>query len=366
MKKLRIILFAAVISLLLSPLALQAKQSKINFPDVLDYQTLKCDFHMHTVFSDGQVWPTVRVDEAVREGLDVIAISDHIEYQPHKKDIPTNHNRVFEIARSSADKKGVLLIKAAEITRSTPPGHFNVLFLDNIEPLDTNSLLDAMKAAKAQDGFIFWNHPGWKPKAKGWFDIHTELYKNKWLHGIEVANGDSYYPDGHKWCIQKKLTLIGASDIHAPSLRTKTTPQDHRTMTLVFAEEKTRESIKKALVRGRTAVWYKDQLIGREDFLDAIFRASVKVEDVQRKGAHELHLAIKNTCDLDIRLRRIGSMGPERVLLPAMGKAILKVKAPKQSDHVAMFFTAENMLVAPQKGLKVTMTAQLKDFKKTE
>ena len=173
-----------VVSLLLSPLTLYAEHSKINFPDILDYKTLKCDLHMHTVFSDGLVWPTVRVDEAVREGLDVIAISDHIEYQPHKEDIPTNHNRVFEIARGQADKKGVLLIKAAEITRSTPPGHFNAIFLDDIEPLDTNSLLDVMKEADKQDAFIFWNHPGWKPEAKGWFDIHTKLYKNKWLHGI--------------------------------------------------------------------------------------------------------------------------------------------------------------------------------------
>jgi hypothetical protein len=50
------------------------KRGKSSIPDVKGYKTLKCDFHQHTVFSDGQVWPGVRVQEAWREGLDVIAI----------------------------------------------------------------------------------------------------------------------------------------------------------------------------------------------------------------------------------------------------------------------------------------------------
>ncbi len=60
---------------------------EIDIPDLKGYQTLKCDFHIHTVFSDGLVWPTVRVDEAYREGLDAIALTEHIEYRPHQKDI---------------------------------------------------------------------------------------------------------------------------------------------------------------------------------------------------------------------------------------------------------------------------------------
>ena len=52
----------------------QAVDKSVDIPDLDNYQTLKCDFHMHTVFSDGLVWPTVRVDEAYAEGLDAIAI----------------------------------------------------------------------------------------------------------------------------------------------------------------------------------------------------------------------------------------------------------------------------------------------------
>ncbi len=64
--------------------SLSAQKKIINIPDIPGYITLKCDFHMHTVFSDGIVWPTYRVNEAWEDGLDVIAISDHLEYQPKR------------------------------------------------------------------------------------------------------------------------------------------------------------------------------------------------------------------------------------------------------------------------------------------
>src|SRR5687767_1637405 len=89
----------------------------VNLPDVPGYMTLKCDFHIHTVFSDGYVWPTVRAEEAWREGLDAIAITDHIEYQPHKADVHTNHNRSYQIARKTGDDLDVVVIKGSEITQ---------------------------------------------------------------------------------------------------------------------------------------------------------------------------------------------------------------------------------------------------------
>ena len=33
----------------------QAVDKSVDIPDLDNYQTLKCDFHMHTVFSDGLV-----------------------------------------------------------------------------------------------------------------------------------------------------------------------------------------------------------------------------------------------------------------------------------------------------------------------
>jgi len=109
---------------------------KIMIPDIPGFITLKCDFHMHTVFSDGIVWPTYRVDEAWQEGLDAIAITDHIENQPSKKFISGDHNVPYEIAYPQAVEKDIILIKAGEITRSMPPGHLNALFLEDVNRLD--------------------------------------------------------------------------------------------------------------------------------------------------------------------------------------------------------------------------------------
>src|SRR5512138_59970 len=73
-------------------------------PNVPGYRTLKCDFHMHTVFSDGEVWPTTRVNEAWREGIDCISITDHAGYNPNKADVEPDLSRPFAIATPLAKR----------------------------------------------------------------------------------------------------------------------------------------------------------------------------------------------------------------------------------------------------------------------
>ncbi|MBK8882916.1 MAG: hypothetical protein IPN67_11175 [Bacteroidales bacterium] len=94
----------------------------INLPDLPGYLTMKCDFHMHTVFSDGDVWPTVRIDEALRDGLDAIAITDHLEYNPKKDFIPVDHNAAWKIGEGYALMNNLILVHGTEITRDMPPG----------------------------------------------------------------------------------------------------------------------------------------------------------------------------------------------------------------------------------------------------
>ena len=72
MKKLYISLL--LIATLLSPAAAQIRYKTIDIPDVPGYKTLKCDFHIHTIYSDGNVTPDVRVLEALAEGLAAIAL----------------------------------------------------------------------------------------------------------------------------------------------------------------------------------------------------------------------------------------------------------------------------------------------------
>jgi hypothetical protein len=250
-------------------------RNEIKIPDVPGHVTLKCDFHIHTVFSDGGVWPNIRPEEAWREGLDAFAITDHIEYSPHEQDIRENHNRPYEIAFPRASELDLKIIKGAEITRDMPPGHFNALFLQEVNALDTEKWQDAIKAAIDQKAFLFWNHPGWKGQQPDgisiWYPEHTELLEKGWLHGIEIVNDGEYYPLAHKWALEKKLTMLGNSDVHGPvSMRYDLPNGHHRIITLVFAKEKSVEAIKDALFNRQTAVYFENKLIGEEKYLKPI------------------------------------------------------------------------------------------------
>jgi len=354
----RKVIVSSIIAILLLIAAAEGQaRHEINFPNIPGYLTLKCDLHMHTVFSDGNVWPTVRVDEAWREGLDAISITDHIEYQPNKGDIPTKHNRPFEIAAESARTKDVLLIKGAEITRDTPPGHFNAIFLKDINPLDTKDFLEVIKRANEQGAFVFWNHQDWKGEEKGrWLEVHTTMYKNKWLHGMEVYNGNDYIPTAHKWCMEKNLTMVGNTDYHEPHLRTKSTPEDHRTMTLVFVKERTVEGIKEALREGRTAVWSRNKIVSREEFLKPLFYACVTTTPAHLKYKDKIWTKMCNNCDLHITLQKTGGGGPETISVPANSTYLFKIKVDAQAEQCKLSYQATNFLIGPGKTLPVQFT----------
>ncbi len=302
-------LLAAVVAVIVpfSAAAQNGTRAEINIPNIGGYLTLKCDFHMHTVFSDGNVWPTVRVEEAWRDGLDAISITDHIEYQPHKNDIPTQHDRPYDIAKPSADALGLILIRGTEITRDTPPGHHNAIFTSTNDSLDTPDFYDAIRQADKQGAFIFYNHPGWKhPQGIAeWFPYQEKIFGDGMLYGVEVVNGNSYYPLAHQWCIDKKLTIIGTTDVHQPiTFNYDTAAGEHRPMTFVFAKKRTAESIREALFARRTAAWWKDFLIGDEKYLRPLFNESVEIVNpvVEITGNGSAVIQLYNNSDIDYRL----------------------------------------------------------------
>ena len=256
------------------------KAKKILLPDIPGYLTLKGDFHMHTVFSDGQVWPSIRVAEAVNEGLDIIAATDHIEYRPYQKDIPGDLNRSYDIEKPIADKENILVVKGIEITRGMPPGHFNALFISDANAIAREDFKEAVQEVKNQGGFMLWNHPGWKsqqPDTTRWFDIHTWLYDNGLMNGIEIYNDQEYYGIVFDWAIQKKLTIFANSDSHVPTAMTYDLVNSHRPMTLVFAKERTIDGIKEALFKGQTAAFTENIVRGREEWLKPLFNSCVNI-----------------------------------------------------------------------------------------
>ena len=275
------ILTKIFLGLLLTPLGAfsQDAHKTFIFPDIPGYETLICDFHMHTVFSDGLVWPTVRVSEAVNEGLDAIAITEHLEYYSHSNYISGDHNSSYEIAKPYADKKDLILIRGAEITKGMPPGHFNFLFIQDANTIDSVDWEKAIIQANKQGAFVFWNHPGWRQENEIpiWYNEHSWLLSQGLIQGIEIVNEKSYYPLAHQWAIDSNLTLLGNSDIHDPiDMFFDRSKGEHRPITLIFAEEHSEEGIREALDNKRTAIYYKDMLIGNEKYLKPLFFEAVR------------------------------------------------------------------------------------------
>ena len=211
----------------------------IEFPETASYRTLVVDLHTHSVFSDGHVWPKIRVEEALRDQLDALAITEHLEYQPHRADIlHPDRNRAYDIAADAAKDSDLIVIRGSEITRDAPAGHINAVFIDDANklikvdklPADTSDVLayysaakewpaqKAVEAAQAQNAFIFWNHPYWTRQAPDGIarmnKFHSTNARNGVLHGIEIANGSTYSEEAFQLALDYNLTLIGVSDVH--------------------------------------------------------------------------------------------------------------------------------------------------------
>lgn len=282
MKSLFLICFIAV-SISVKP---QERDRKINFPDVNGFKTLKTDFHIHTVFSDGYVWPTIRVDEAVRDGLDAIALTEHIEYQPWKEDIPhPDRNRSFELTKEYAKKHDLLLIHGTEITRGLPPGHANALFVKDVNELIVKDAMESYRLARKQGAFIFWNHPNWIRQQKDGLPkltkMHQQLIKEDLLHGIEVVNDLTFSEGALQIANDNGLTVMGTSDIHGlVDYQYEIAKGGHRPICLVLAKERSQEAIKEALFAGRTVTWFNEILAGKKEPLKMLMDASLNFKNL--------------------------------------------------------------------------------------
>jgi hypothetical protein len=285
----------------------------IEFPDVPGFLSLETDLHIHTVFSDGNVWPTIRVEEASRDGLDVIAMTDHIEYQPHKEDIPhPNRNRSYDLAAAAASESDLIVIKGSEITRSMPPGHSNAIFLEDANALLVDDPMDAFRAAKQQGAFIFWNHPMWEAQASDGVarlsDLHRQLIQNGLLNGIEVVNDITYSDEALQIALDHNLTILGTSDIHGLVDWQFGVPEGgHRPITVVLAEERTAEAVRDALFAGRTVVWYEEVLVGKEENILPLLRASIEASSKGYEDDTAVYgVELKNNSSAEFILRSTG------------------------------------------------------------
>ncbi|MCL1893020.1 MAG: PHP domain-containing protein [Holophagaceae bacterium] len=324
---------------------------KILIPDVGEYRVLKGDFHIHTVFSDGVIMPKDRVKEAVDNGLDAIAITDHIEYRPYfggnaikLLDKNDDHHMAYNIALPEAEKHNLILVRGTEITKKMPPGHFNALFIK-----DANAIASAvtdwkkmLAIATDQGGFVHWNHPNF-PDLKAtdpmrFMKEHEDVYKSGHLHGIEVFNGSDYFPIVSQWCNDMNLALIANSDIHVSEWDQYGSQNHLRPMTLVLAKERSLNSIREAFLARRTIGFAAGLVFGSNEWLQKLFTACIS-QTTKQAG-----LELINKSDIPCTLQVNG----KKWELPARGQVVID-----QSGMTKL--TVSNWIAGLNRPLEITL-----------
>lgn len=357
----KLLIPSALFLLALSYIGAQSRLShdrRIQFPDVPGYLTLKCDLHIHTVFSDGAVWPDIRVQEAVLDGLDAISLTEHLEYQPHEEDIPhPDRNRSHEIALEVNGDDPLIIIRGSEITRDMPPGHNNAIFIEDANTLLRDDAVEVFEEAKRQGGFTFWNHPNWTAHRKNGVaemtDLHRQLIRDGLLDGIEVVNELTYSDEALQIALDNDLTILGTSDVHGlVDWLFKVPEGGHRPITLVFAEERSEAGIERALHAGRTVAWFDNTLIGKEENLLPLIEASIEVTKSAYVGDTDLlEVTLENKSDAAFVLDNQSEFTLHRhadlVTLAPQTTTVLEVKTVERRRAATLEFEVLNGITAP-------------------
>lgn len=342
----------------------------LKFPDVPGYKVMKCDLHQHTVFSDGSVWPDIRVAESLMDGLDAISLTEHLEYQPHKADIPhPDRNRSYELALKEAKDHNLLIIRGSEITRSMPPGHCNAIFIEDANKMLVADSVAVFREAKRQHAFTFWNHPMWVAQRPDGIStltpMHKMLIKEKLLDGIEVVNDGNYSDEALQIALDNNLTIMGTSDVHklidwSPGI----SQGGHRPITMVFAKEATIESIREGLMNQRTVVSFKDLLIGRDEFLIPLIKESIKISSATyTEKTSVLKVEIENvtssTFTLLNRTKYTFHADADIVTVKAGEKTTIEVKTKEKLANIELTFEVLNAIHAPNSHPTVALQAKV-------
>jgi hypothetical protein len=158
--------------------------------------------------------------------------------------------------------------------------------------------------------------------------------------------------------LEKNLTMIGNTDVHAPIHEESDFGfWSHRTMTLVFAKERTAEAIHEALKERRTAVYFEEYIIGDEKYLKELFEQAVEWKVVRNGNTATIHF--KNNSDLTFHLRntrRDSGVGyPHKWTIEPQGAYTIDVNLRSENYSGDVIFTVENFLVKPNMGMKYTV-----------
>ena len=321
-----------------------AERREIILPTIDGYTLYKADFHTHTIYSDGDLTPRQRVREAWYDGLDIVAITDHLEIRTYekfmlkmlapystgkpfkyqnagianKKDksypVMANLNAAYDEAVYYTERENlpIMVVRGTEIWRNTKSiGEYNALFLKDINAICHEDLFESFRRVKEQGGLIMHNHPGYTRTtteiAEG---EQARAYAEGWIDGVEAVNSTTLYPGIISRCLDHNLFIAANTDAHRPTSHDWPAGGEFfRTMTFIVAKSCTEEDIKEALKAGRTIGYTANNLVGSEKHLAAFINEAVTcrvVAENRKKG--EVTYSLTNCCSIPFILHRGNSI----------------------------------------------------------
>ncbi len=321
----------------------------ISIPDIDGYKTFKCDFHTHTVYADAHVSPEGRVQEDWYDGLDVMAMTEHVGVHKTGIDMPDRNVPIVK-AKAEGAKFGMIVIPGVEITRAKPFGHMNFLFVKDANVFSEDrymtdkdgeyltddlgrkinndeTLQDDIAAALEQDCFIQWNHPGWPDRKCDMYDIHKDMLAKGQIHAVEICNHQEWYPKVLDWFDEYHIPMTANTDQHSPI--------DYnyghviRPMTLVFAKEYTMESIREAMFAGRMVAFWDQTLAGDATWLEQLVHHSLQVRVID---AAKGRIEVTNISDIRFETMYGTHMNP--VILYPRSAIIMTVKKGQKIEFL--------------------------------
>ena len=335
-------------------------------PQVDGLNCYTADLHVHTMYSDGSITPDERVKEAWIDGLDIMAITDHLEtrrrerdmlnflkgYSPDKKGfepintrcsrgVPADERGIVSDLNFSASEcikaakkyPGLTIIKGAEISREPVHiGHYCALFTKDNNAIYSTDDAQTIRNARAQGAIITHNHPGWERTSSDYTEFEKKIYAEGLIDGIEVSNSCNFYPEIVRRAVEKKLYVVSATDVHATTSSIFGKKDYYRDMTLIFAKDKSEKELRKALLSQKTLGYCGGYIIGEELLLAKFFQASVSAQHDEKTKKGEVILLTNHT-SFDYKLKYKN----KEILLPAFQSATVSISGSKA------VFTVENM-----------------------
>ena len=96
---------------------------------------------------------------------------------------------------------------------------------------------------------------------------------------------------------------MGNSDVHGVISEIYTGPDyTNRPMTLVFAKERTHDALKEAMFAGRTLVYFRDILAGKEEFAKPFFYKCISVGKPFYQNDKSILFEVTNKSDIPFYL----------------------------------------------------------------